>query len=136
MFGPDLTGGLHCSRRRQDWRQRFTEEGRARSKRRGVAYPPFGFRPRDAQTDGHQIGKGLGAELLGGGLGGQPGEDAVRLRRELPGQDLQFAEHGEEFAVSQCVERGRGEFVVRGPQCCDRFAHCIQIHASNTSSNH
>jgi hypothetical protein len=57
-------------------------------------------------------------------LGGQPGDDPVRLGGQLTVQGFQSVEHGEQLGVGQCVHRQRG----------GRGKHRTGTHISNTSS--
>ena len=114
MFGGDRPGALGGGGRGQHRGQRQPDQGAARPEFRGVGQPAAGLGDREPPPDAQHFVPGLGPQRSGGGLGLQPGQDAVALGGQLTGQGLQFVAEREQLVQGQRVQSRGGEFGVPG----------------------
>ena len=134
VLAVDQSGGLGGRGGRQYRRQRFAGQGAPRPQVGRFGQAAVGVGRGDAPPDPQDVFPGFGAEFLGCGLGLQPGQGAVPLRRQLTRQGFEFVEHGEQFAVGQHVEVAGGQRLVRGAQRGHRYLNRSRQHDSNIHS--
>ena len=99
----------------------------------GLVEPATGFAGRDPPPDRQHVAPGLGAHFLGRGLGLQPGQEAVALRRKLAGQGLEFVADGQHRVKRQCIQSRCGDLGVAGAHHRDalvRLRHDSHIYTA------
>ena len=86
---PDRLGGCGGCQHRRQW---FAGQGAPRPQVGRFGQSAVGVGRGDAPPDPQDVFPGFGAQLFGRGLGLQPGQRAVPLRRQLAGQRLELVE--------------------------------------------
>ena len=122
---------------RQHRRQRFTGQRASRPQVGGFGEAAVGVGRGDAPPDPQDVLPGFGAQLLGRGLGLQPGQRAVPLRRaaDRSGFRVRRGRSSSSRWVSMSEVTG-GQRLVRGAQCRHRYLNRSRQHDFEHTFDH
>ncbi len=130
----DLSPRLTRGRRRQPGRQWLAGQRPPWTEILGFGDAPARLGAADPQPPPQHLGQRGGAQLGGGGLGGQPGDQLVFDGGLAAPVGFQVIQHRHQFGMGQGVEVHGGQLVERGVQLAQYDGHLIRTHASNTSA--
>ena len=108
VFAVDQSVGLSERGARQHRLERFSGQCAAWSQLRCLVESAAGLAGRDSPPDRQHVAPGLGAHLLGGGLGLQAGQHAVALGGQLAGERFEFVERPDQLGLGERIDGQRG----------------------------